>query len=457
MALEEKMNNVKYQGRDDYRVVYFDVDKETGNVKYFFLNEGKERLNNGNIIATTNLKVAINANSPEDEAMIGVVDQEGQEIIPFNNRRIKNITEDLLLVEPDKPVSENVINAINDRSQPQEATRLVSAANTIKEKVNSSMGAGGRFIFNDLFSEATIYDINGNNMVNGEYYSFIGMNDNKLFLSKNNPEMEVVTLPVKEQEVVEETQEEVVSEETAEPVDVSEVKVEENVVEDAFNNEVNNLVNFTPEESINEETPAEETSETVGEAVQSDEVQEEVVSEEVPAEEAVEEAQQEVDLNIPQDEEEESYSLNQVKVDSIDDYENFDNLTEENHFNDSDIAEGTVILEELINGIRDRDREISKLKSQVADQRDLNKVIVKKSKDLEDKVTDLSRDNTRLEEVSSYYKRAATTLAEENHNLKSQLEDKDKLLDMLKEAKRLLNGDEPKYDFDDENNFRMIA
>ena len=338
MALEEKMNNVKYQGRDDYRVVYFDVDKETGNVKYFFLNEGKERLNNGNIIATTNLKVAINANSPEDEAMIGVVDQEGQEIIPFNNRRIKNITEDLLLVEPDKPVSENVINAINDRSQPQEATRLVSAANTIKEKVNSSMGAGGRFIFNDLFSEATIYDINGNNMVNGEYYSFIGMNDNKLFLSKNNPEMEVVTLPVKEQEVVEETQEEVVSEETTEPVDVSEVKVEENVVEDAFNNEVNNLVNFTPEESINEETPAEETSETVGEAVQSDEVQEEVVSEEVPAEEAVEEAQQEVDLNIPQDEEEESYSLNQVKVDSIDDYENFDNLTEENHFNDSDIA-----------------------------------------------------------------------------------------------------------------------
>ena len=47
MALEEKRNNVKYQGRDDYEVVYYDVP-DTGK-KYFFLDGGKERLKNEEI------------------------------------------------------------------------------------------------------------------------------------------------------------------------------------------------------------------------------------------------------------------------------------------------------------------------------------------------------------------------------------------------------------------------
>ena len=93
MALEEKTNNVKYQGRDDYKVVYFDVQEESGNVKYFFLDEGKDRLANGNIISTTNLKVAIGANKPEELADIGVVSPEGKVVIPFDNRKIKVLTD----------------------------------------------------------------------------------------------------------------------------------------------------------------------------------------------------------------------------------------------------------------------------------------------------------------------------------------------------------------------------
>ncbi len=547
MALEEKMNNVKYQGRDDYKVVYFDVDKETGNVKYFFLNEGKDRLKNGNVIATTNLKVAIDANKPEELADIGVVSPEGEEVIPFNNRKVRTINDDLLLVEPVTPVSANVVKALEDRSQPQEATRLVSAANTIKEKINSSMGPEGKFIFNDLFSEATIYDIDGNNKANNEYYSFIGMNNENLFLSKNDPEMDVITLPLgTKEEVVEEVHEETVEAPVEEAVDVSAVNVEENVVEDAFNNEVSeatvepaaeaveetveaqveapvaeevvnelaqeDVVETTPEEVVENvqeetvETPVEETvqenvaEEVVNELPVQEEAVEEVTPEEVvndlpiqeemneevapeetsvedvvsefmnPSQEVVEE-NQEVDLNLPKDfedtdetkaeyDEEDLYNFDnsQVKVDSIEDYESFDNLVEEDHFRKSDIDESTAIIEQMISKMKDQDRKISRLESQVTDQKEHNRALVKKNKELEDKLTSLNRENTRLEEVSSYYKRAATTLVEDNNNLKAQLADKDKLVDMLKEAKKLLNGaSEPRYGFDDENFFRRIA
>ena len=70
----------------------------------------------------------------------------------------------------------------------------------------------------------------------------------------------------------------------------------------------------------------------------------------------------------------------------------------------------------------------------------------------------LNKENNELEEKGNYYKRAAASLATENSNLKAQLEDKDKLLDMLREAKKLLNGEaEPRYDFDEDNVFRRIA
>ena len=53
------------------------------------------------------------------------------------------------------------------------------------------MGNNGRYIFNDQFSEATIYDENGNNLLNGEYFSFIGISDDKLYLSKNTADSHI--------------------------------------------------------------------------------------------------------------------------------------------------------------------------------------------------------------------------------------------------------------------------
>lgn len=470
MALEEKTNNVKYQGRDDYKVVYFDVEEESGNVKYFFLDEGKDRLANGNIISTTNLKVAIGANKPEELADIGVVSPEGKVVIPFDNRKIKVLTDNILLAEPAQPVSENVVKALEDRGNPQEATRLVTAANTIKGKISNNVGPEGRFVFNDLCSEATIYDIDGNNLVDGKYFSFIGMNEENMVLSTNDPESDLVTLSLTVE--VKEEANEVVNEEileSAEDIDVSEVSIDENVVEDAFKEQE------TPvdETIVQEEPVTDEEETTIGEAPLVD-VEEESVSEEPVAEEEVEESTEEAlpvkeaqevneeefedktltdlvaftpdeedtveeinELDETDLEEDNRFDSSKVQVDSIKDFD-----VEEDSFNSTDMAEGTAIVEKMINKMKEQDGKIANLERQLLEQRDTNRAIMRKAKEQDEKLAMLSSENDKLEEKSNYYKRVASSLSEENNTLKGQLEDKDKLLYMLKEAKKLLNGDD---------------
>lgn len=139
---------------------------------------------------------------------------------------------DILLVEPAEAVSENVKEANTLRSDPLAATRLVSTPSQIKEKINSQMSSEGRYILNDQFSEATICDINGNNLVNGEYFSYVAKDGNKLYMAKNNPETEVYKFSLSDKKlednsiIAEVPQEEVASA----PVEaVVETPVEENV------------------------------------------------------------------------------------------------------------------------------------------------------------------------------------------------------------------------------------
>ena len=139
---------------------------------------------------------------------------------------------DILLVEPAEAVSENVKEANALRTDPLAATRLVSTPSQIKEKINSQMSSEGRYMLNDQFSEATICDINGNNLVNGEYFSYVAKDGNQLYMAKNNPETEVYKFSLSDKKlednntVAEVPQEEVVSA----PVDaVVETPVEENI------------------------------------------------------------------------------------------------------------------------------------------------------------------------------------------------------------------------------------
>ena len=176
---------VKYKDRTDIVCTYGLT--EDGK-QYYFLDDNS--IPNGNIIASTALVEAIDP--VVVASSVGVIDSKGNVIIPFENRTIKPIAQGLLLVESANPTTPSVLEAIKLRSDPLSATKLVTTPATIKDNMNARMGNGGRFIFNDQFSEATIYDADGNNLINNEYYSFIGLKNNEtLFFSKNTVDSEV--------------------------------------------------------------------------------------------------------------------------------------------------------------------------------------------------------------------------------------------------------------------------
>ena len=61
------------------------------------------------------------------------------------------------------------------------------------------------FLFHDHTGEATIYDSNGNNLLNNEYYSYIGLVENDgIYLSKNIPNSGILKLPLVSDKVKEE-------------------------------------------------------------------------------------------------------------------------------------------------------------------------------------------------------------------------------------------------------------
>ena len=174
--IEGKVSN--YKGHGDIHRFYGKIGEE---IKYYFLDFSP--LSNGNMIATTELVEAIDSEVPASH--IGLVDNEGNVVIPLENKTIKPITGDILLVERLNPLSQNVLDAIEASKDTKLATGLVSITNTCKNKVMEKLGVSSELVFHNQLSEASIFDINGNNLVNNEYYSYIGVNADKVYLGKN--------------------------------------------------------------------------------------------------------------------------------------------------------------------------------------------------------------------------------------------------------------------------------
>lgn len=180
---------VKYKDRTDLLCTY--GTNESG-VNYYFLSE----LANKNIIASSELIEAID---PEViKSHVGLINSEGKELIPLINKNIKLINDDMLLVEISKPVSSNVVDASTNGSN------VVADAAYIKEQMNT-LSNNMNFLFHDHTGEATIYDSNGNNLLNNEYYSYIGLVENDgIYLSKNIPNSGILKLPLASDKVKEE-------------------------------------------------------------------------------------------------------------------------------------------------------------------------------------------------------------------------------------------------------------
>ena len=238
-----QVGQVKYKGRDDYRVVYGTTD--AGKI-YYFLDDNA--LANGNRIASTELVEAIdNTFKPSH---IGVVAEGGNEIIPFVNKTVKLISDGILLVEKVEPESDAVKQAISLRNDPTAATKLVSTPATIKSKISAVMSNEGRYVFNDLFSEAYICDLNANPLVDG-LYSFIAIDpvNNKIYLSKNNPDEAISEFSIMPTQV----NNNAVSDNN--PIDVTSVNVSSDTVENALGNtQANNME--TVQEVTTDSVPA---------------------------------------------------------------------------------------------------------------------------------------------------------------------------------------------------------
>lgn len=260
---------VKYKDRSDIVCTYGITDDGK---QYYFLDENDEkRFANGNRIASTALVEAID---PMVKASnIGVIDENGNVVIPFENRSIRPISNDLVLVELANPVSSSVIDAVKLKSDPLAATKLVSTPALIKDKLNKKMGSEARYIFNDQFSEATICDINGNNLINNQYFSFIGMDsvNKKLYFSKNTPDSDIVEYSVLPPEV----QSNIAGDNKGTSIDLGSVNVNQNVVEDALNG-----ITFG-EEPVKEDTPVQKvpTNQVFEGSVIENNVEQEQVSE----------------------------------------------------------------------------------------------------------------------------------------------------------------------------------
>ena len=235
---------VKYKDRSDIICTYGITDDGR---QFYFLNDSK--LSNNNIIVTSSLVEAIDSSVMHTN--VGVIDADGNVVIPCENKNIKLVTKDILLVEKSNPTSQSVIEAAETRKDPLAATKLVSASAVVKDKIFAVMGNDGRFLFNDQFSEASLFDLNGNNLVEDNYYSFIAINrvSDTIFLSDNTPESSVdrfslVTMKLNDETTVAST--EVPENSGFANIDVNDVNVDKTEIDNAMNPEA------APQEGVQE-------------------------------------------------------------------------------------------------------------------------------------------------------------------------------------------------------------
>ena len=182
---------VEYKGRNDIECLYAVTDDKK--IYYFLDAKDDNKYSNGARLASTVLLEVVDLDAPKSH--IGVLGDNGDEIIPFIHREIVPINEEnpeVLLAKLADPTAPCVVEANKAKNDPTLATKLVSNQALIKDKMKSKMGSDGVFLFHNQFLEATVYDVNGRNLAGDGYYSFIGFSKGKLFFSLNTPESEIV-------------------------------------------------------------------------------------------------------------------------------------------------------------------------------------------------------------------------------------------------------------------------
>lgn len=452
--MQIQKGQVKYKDRTDIICTYGVVDGK----QYYFLDG--EKLGKGRIVASTVLVEAIDPLVLASN--IGVLDEEGNVVIPFENKAVKPVADKAMIVEVAKPVTPSVIEAANLRRDPLAATRLVTTPAAIKEKVNAKMGVGGRFLFNDQFSEASVYDLDGNNLLDGKLYSFIGYNDGVLYLAGNTAETEVVTYSLNKEEVVEEEAKE---EETLDVKDI-EVSTEDidkalgDVVEEEkilhpveFKDESPKLENSdfpdipvedNEEEKVDEKDKYEDTNTkevvsmnfvpTIDEGISSDNHTEE---------EVVEEKNEEI-VEIPTAVDKVSLFEHQAKHAErpIEEIATVERRSHAFNHEDSIIEDTTEVMAGLIEQNKRQKDIIAEQERQIDSLLDFKRKAFEENKTLVEANETLKKKLRLLEKESLSNDERVTELEEELSKLRMQVSGKDDLARLVADAKNLLGETE---------------
>lgn len=401
--MQVQKGQVKYKDRSDIICTYGIND---AGKQYYFLDG--EKLGNGSYIASTALVEAIDPLVVASN--VGVISSVGEVVVPFDNKSIKPITAAAILVEKGIPSTQSVIDAVNMRKDPLAATKLVTTPATIKDRMNAKMGNGGRFVFNDQFSEASVFDLDGNNLLNNEYYSFIGLNNGTLYMSKNTVESEIVEYKLVKEEV-KPVQEEL--------LDVQDAKVAPAVIDNAMQNAV--AAPSVP--PVAPEVPPVAPEVSVAPVVPQ------VVS--TPAVPKVE-AQPVVPAVAPT---EESEKLHPVNFQALEKTEDFDGAAKEKAAEPENtfipkketrvsLFEGLKFEEESGNNkVTDSNKSDEKNDSIISDTAALLTKLIKKNKEQRDK---LAANETKINELLTFKRQAFDenqALVKENDDLKKRIKE----------------------------------
>lgn len=457
---------VKDQGYPDVVCSYGTCDDGT---VYYFIENGT--LSNGNIIATTNLKEAI---GHAQNTSLGLINPNGDVLVSFENRSIKIINDQLLLVERTNPISENVVLAMKDRTDPLAANKLVTTAANIKDRMNAKIGRDGKFLYNNQFGEASIFGINGNPIIDG-YYSYIAMDEDIIYYSKNikddaileysiNAPVQNNNLPVQDNNVT--TEVSVTNDDTK--LDVTDTGVTKEDIDREIANDVANI-SATNTAFDNNQVVSAEVSDQVNNPAEeipnnnAEEVQDKVENEQIelptggmPLNEEVSNmnanlsnsldvekginalnetlkpftSENKIQDNIPLENDKKELDFSEFKKDHIDS-DNFNNLFDNKYEPDTVIENANNVMKKLIKQNRNQKDLISEQDSKIESLETLNQQLTSQCEDMNNKNEDLERKILRYEDIVKKYASKITMLSEKVDSQGETIKAQQKRLDIL--------------------------
>lgn len=433
--MQVQKGQVKYKDRTDIICTYGVAD----NGKQYYFLDG-EKLGKGRIVASTALVEAIDP--MVSASNIGVIDSDGNVIIPFEYKAIKPVADKAMIVENVNPVTPSVIEAAGLRKDPLAATRLVTTPATIKEKVNAKMGPGGRFLFNDQFSEASVYDLDGKNLLDNKLYSFIGYNNGNLYLANNTPNTDVLTYSFDKNNDIDAV------DTVEDTLDVKEMSVPTEVIDEALSDDSSEEKNLHPVE-FNNDKPNFDNSDFPDVPIEDVDDKEVVTNDSVgPNDLSLPKVDNDMVIKTPvfepnpvslfngveQEEDDKDFSM-ENKNDSL----FSSNLIDSTSAVDDSIIEDTAtVMSGLIDQNKRQKRIIAEREKQIDGLLDFKKKAFGENKTLVENNESLKKKVRVLEKESLSSSEKIAELEREIQRLKSQVAGKDDLAKLIADAKNLL-------------------